>query len=163
MVLSNYDGRWCMNNLPTEKKDPDELAAMRQDQLELGNERWLEHARQSDRKKRVRGLCCGVVVTLVLIAAASYWGHQKVKENNRRTCLFHIRNMQVAVRSHNSVHGIGAGQPYDMGEVLEFLKIEMPQCPSGGIYRYDNIAPLVGSPVLRCSCPGHKHEDTEGW
>lgn len=77
------------------------------------------------------------------------------------------RNLQQAVRQHQSAEGLKPGDPLDWSKIIGpglFLETK-PACPVHGesAYTYSPVIPEPGTLAAPCQDPEHRPADTKDW
>lgn len=110
-----------------------------------------------------------VILVLLALIAVIFVGTVAWKRGaDRAACILNIRNVQQAVRSHQSITEKAAGEPIVWSQIIGdqgYLNYP-PVCPSGGTYQPVATYPVAGALAYPCNVPAflsHTPMDTAGW
>ncbi|MFM7182462.1 MAG: hypothetical protein ACKO2G_13495 [Verrucomicrobiales bacterium] len=84
---------------------------------------------------------------------------------DRSNCIVNIRNVHVASRSYENLHGIREGQDFQPSFIIgtdSFVQ-QMPECPAGGTHTFASKFPASGSLIMNCSVQSHVPATKTGW
>lgn len=103
-----------------------------------------------------------IIATILLVVLVGAAGWLKWKTGcDRAACQMNQRNIQQAMRAHQSMNGLLVGRPLDRATVVhKFFGGREPSCPGGGAYAWSPTVPGLG--VLTAPCPCGKHEFDPG-
>jgi hypothetical protein len=78
------------------------------------------------------------------------------KGSDRAACIITQRNIQQAVRYHQSHHGLAPGAPLDMKAVISEYQLEVTMtCPTGQALEISKTIPPTGELAVKCP---HAHD-----
>ncbi len=106
-----------------------------------------------------------VIILLFAISFLFIGARAWKKGSDRAACIMQTRNMQQAVRGHESMNSMTVGDPIDWNAIFGpggYLPSE-PVCPSGGTYTFTHTIPPVGTLVGQCSHPDHVPTNHSDW
>lgn len=96
----------------------------------------------------------------VLFVGARAWK----KGSDKAGCIMNTRNVQQAVRGHQSMNSLKEGDPIDWNVIFgPDGYLAEPTCPLGGTYTFVDTIPPVGTLVGQCSHAEHMPPSHADW
>jgi hypothetical protein len=108
----------------------------------------------------------GLAVIILLFAMSFLFIGARAwkKGSDKAGCIMNTRNVQQAVRGHQSMTSLKVGDPIDWNVIFGpdgYLK--EPICPLGGTYTFVATIPPVGTLVGQCSHADHVPPNHADW
>ena len=100
-----------------------------------------------------------ILVLLSLIAILFVGARAWKKGSDRAGCILNIRNVQQAVRGHQNMNNLAAGDALPRATIysdtINAAYLKTPRCPGGGVYTETTVlVPAIGTLYLPCSLAG---------
>lgn len=98
----------------------------------------------------------------VLFVGARAWK----KGSDRSACIMNVRNVQQAIRGHQSINGIDIGAPINWDVIFgPDGYLDKPSCPIHGEYEAMDVYPPDGETAFKCTGADHAlgPEFTANW